>query len=358
MRIVTVLGARPQFIKAAAVCRSLRAQPSVESLLLHTGQHFDDDMSAVFFEELGLPAPDWNLGLGAGPHGEMTGRMLQGVEEVLLDVRPDWVLVYGDTNSTLAGALACAKLPARLAHVEAGLRSFNRTMPEEVNRVVTDHLSDLCFAPTDLAVENLEREGITGPRVVRTGDVMYDAALQFRAEAEGRLVDGVPTTTPYILATVHRAENTDAPERLAAIMEGLARAAREIPVLLPLHPRTAKALDSVAGVDTSGITMLPPMGYLDMVSLEIGASLIVTDSGGVQKEAFFYRRPCLTLRDETEWTELVELGWNRVVPPLSGEVVADAIAASLTAPPGVEATPYGDGHASDVIVDGLVAGAR
>lgn len=360
MKVITVLGARPQFIKAAPVCRAMAAEPSVTSRLLHTGQHFDDEMSAVFFEELGLPAPDWNLGLGSGTHGLMTGRMLGAVEEVLLDEAPDWVLVFGDTNSTLAGALAASKLPAQLAHVEAGLRSFNRTMPEEINRVVTDHLSDLCFAPTRLAAENLANEGIPRAQVVESGDVMYDAALLFRERSRDRGGPSLdlPADAPFILATIHRAENTDDPVRLRAVTEGLARVSREVPVILPLHPRTAQAIEQLGGVDLAGVTVVAPLGYLDMVALEARAALIVTDSGGVQKEAFFYRRPCVTLRDETEWQELVDLGWNRVVRPSSPEVVAEAVAAALVAPPGADAAPYGDGHAADVIVDTLVAAAR
>jgi UDP-GlcNAc3NAcA epimerase len=357
MKVITVLGARPQFIKAAPVCRAMAAVPSIASRLLHTGQHFDDEMSAVFFEELGLPAPDWNLGLGTGTHGLMTGRMLGAVEEILLDEAPDWVLVFGDTNSTLAGALAASKLPVRLAHVEAGLRSFNRAMPEEINRVVTDHLCDLCFAPTRLAAENLANEGIPPSRVVESGDVMYDAALLFRERSRHRrgLSVDLPADTPYILATIHRAENTDDPERLRAVTEGLARVSREVPVILPLHPRTAQAIEQLGGVDLAGVTVVAPVGYLDMVALEARAVLIVTDSGGVQKEAFFYRRPCLTLRGETEWQELVDLGWNRVVLPSSPEVVAEAVAAALVAPAGADAAPYGDGHAADLIVDALVA---
>jgi len=331
----------------------------ITSRLLHTGQHFDDDMSAVFFQELGLPSPDWNLGLGTGSHGAMTGRMLEAIEAVLVTEEPDWVLVYGDTNSTLAGALAASKLPARLAHVEAGLRSFNRVMPEEINRVATDHLSDLCLAPTALAMDNLAREGIPQERTLLCGDVMFDAARIFREQSLGRaaLLLGLRPGTPYVLATIHRAENTDDPDRLRAIIEGLARTARELPVVLPLHPRTQLALERHSQIDLGGITVLPPLGYLDMLAVGADATLVVTDSGGVQKEAFFCRRPCLTLRDETEWQELVELGWNRVVPPVDADVVADAVAAALVSPPGTDAHPYGDGHAAEVIVSSLLAGS-
>jgi UDP-GlcNAc3NAcA epimerase len=356
MKVITVLGARPQFIKAAPVCRALDRVPSITSSLLHTGQHFDDEMSAVFFDELGLPAPDWNLGLGSGSHGQMTGRMLAAIEEVLIQEAPDWVIVFGDTNSTLAGALATAKLTSRLAHIEAGLRSFNRSMPEEINRVVTDHLSDLCFVPTSLAASNLADEGIAPERVVHSGDVMYDAALLFRERSRTRPAGQVVPTegSDYILATVHRAENTDDPDRLRAVIGGLAAVAAHTPVILPLHPRTVQAVERLGDLDLAGITIVPPLGYLDMVALEAGASLIVTDSGGVQKEAFFYRRPCLTLRDETEWQELVDLGWNRVVRPQEAAQVAEAVVQALAAPPGLDATPYGDGTAAEQIVQALI----
>jgi UDP-GlcNAc3NAcA epimerase len=362
MKVLTVVGARPQFIKAACVSRELRGRPGVTEVLVHTGQHFDAGMSDVFFAELGIPAPEHHLGVGGGTHGAATGRMLERLEAVMQAERPDWVLVYGDTNSTLAGALAAAKLHLPVAHVEAGLRSWNRRMPEEVNRVLTDHAADLLFAPTPTAVRNLEREGIAGAHVVVSGDVMYDAALYY-----GQAADAASTihqdlgVAPggYVLATVHRAENTDDPARLRAIFAGLGQVASQVPVLLPLHPRTSGAL-AAAGLDASaypGLTILPPVGYLDMVMLEKHARLVATDSGGVQKEAFFYRVPCVTLRDETEWVELVELGWNVVVPPVDGPSLAAAVLSRLDAR-GRDAQPYGEGDAARRMVDVMLRWGR
>jgi UDP-GlcNAc3NAcA epimerase len=360
-KLLTVVGARPQFIKAACVSRAVAERPGAVEVLVHTGQHFDPGMSDVFFAELGIPAPAHHLGVAGGAHGAATGRMLERLEAVMLDERPDWVLVYGDTNSTLAGALAAAKLHLPVAHVEAGLRSWNRRMPEEVNRVLTDHAADLLFAPTPTAVENLRREGIDGGRVHLTGDVMYDAALFYAAAAEARstvLRDLDVRPGGYVLATVHRAENTDDPARLRAVFGGLGEVAREVPVLLPLHPRTAGAL-AAAGIDPDaypGLRLLPPVGYLDMVMLEKHARLVATDSGGVQKEAFFYRVPCVTLRDETEWVELVELGWNRLASPAAGaRAVAAAVRAGMGSA-GAEASPYGAGDTAHRIADVLCGG--
>jgi UDP-GlcNAc3NAcA epimerase len=362
VKVLTVVGARPQFIKAACVSRELRARAGVREVLVHTGQHFDAGMSDVFFAELGIPAPAHHLGVGGGTHGAATGRMLERLEAVMQAEAPDWVLVYGDTNSTLAGALAAAKLHLPLAHVEAGLRSWNRRMPEEVNRVLTDHAADLLFAPTPTAVENLEREGISGAKVVVSGDVMYDAALYYGAAADAAstiLADVGAAPGGYVLATVHRAENTDHPARLRAIFAGLGEVASRVPVLLPLHPRTSGAL-AAAGLDAAaypGLTVLPPVGYLDMVMLEKNARLVATDSGGVQKEAFFYRVPCVTLRDETEWVELVELGWNLVVPPVDARAVAAAVLSRLDVR-GRDASPYGDGDAASRMVNVLLERRR
>jgi len=360
MRVATIVGARPQFIKAAAVSRQLRAAPGCTEVLIHTGQHFDPEMSEIFFAELMIPPPDHNLGIGSGLHGAQTGRMLAAIEAALLEVRPELVLVYGDTNSTLAGALAAAKLHLPVAHVEAGLRSFNRRMPEEINRVVTDHLSEWLFAPTGVAVGNLVREGIDRGRIHQVGDVMYDVALHCAEAARGRgaILDrlGLSPKT-YVLATIHRAENTDDRTRLCAILEGLAAVAREQPVVLPLHPRTRARLaagDVVARLPAA-CRVIEPVGYLDMVALEMNARLIATDSGGVQKEAFFYRVPCVTLRTETEWTELVELGWNLVVPPESAAAVAAGLRAGLARPAGREALPFGDGAAAQRIVQVIAA---
>lgn len=359
MKIITIVGARPHFIKAAAVSRVLRATEGINEILVHTGQHYDTNMSDVFFEELEIPRPDYNLGIGSGTHGEQTGKMLEAIEKVLLEEEPDWVLVYGDTNSTLAGALAAVKLHIPVAHVEAGLRSFNRRMPEEINRVLTDHASDLLFAPTKTAVMNLRHEGITEERIKLVGDVMYDAALFYgkKAERQSQILNKLGLKPKeYILATVHRAENTDDPVRLRIIFDALCEIAGEIKVVLPLHPRTREALIKSGMYDkvASSICLTEPVGYLDMVMLEKNARLIATDSGGVQKEAFFYRVPCVTLREETEWVELVELGWNLVVPPFSVGGIADVVMSRLGSFKGVEENPYGEGHSAVKIVDYLI----
>jgi UDP-GlcNAc3NAcA epimerase len=362
MKLATIVGARPQFIKAATVSRQLRTDPEFTEVLIHTGQHFDPEMSEIFFTELMIPEPDYNFGIGSGLHGAQTGRMLEAIEATLLEVRPEMVLVYGDTNSTLAGALAAAKLHIPIGHVEAGLRSFNRRMPEEINRVVTDHLAALLFAPTEVAVGNLLKEGIDRSRIHQVGDVMYDAALHYAAAAAGRraLLHRL-TLSPksYVLATIHRAENTDDHARLRAILTGLAAVASECPVVLPLHPRTCSMLggSDVLARLPAACRVIDPVGYLDMVVLEMNARLIATDSGGVQKEAFFYRVPCVTLRTETEWTELVDLGWNLIVPPESAAAVAAGVRAGLTRPPGREAMPYGDGTAAQRIVGILTPAA-
>ncbi len=326
MKIATIVGARPQFIKAASVSLALR-QTGITEVLIHTGQHYDAMMSDVFFQELGLPVPDHHLGIGSGSHGAQTGAMLGAVEAVLMQERPDWVLVYGDTNSTLAGALATAKMGIALAHVEAGLRSFNKAMPEEINRLLTDHVADLLFAPTEAAVANLGREGIAGDKVRLVGDVMIDSALTFAGKADvatllGRL--GV-ITGQYVLATIHRAENTDNGDRLRAIIAGLATASRRHPVLLPLHPRTRAALirHGLAGALPPSIILSEPLGFVDMLAAEQHAQAVVTDSGGVQKEACLFGIPCLVVRRETEWTDLIESGAARLVEP---EDIAAALA--------------------------------
>ena len=358
MRIATVVGARPQFIKASAVSRALQARPSTEEILIHCGQHYDDNMSDIFFRELGIPEPHCNLGIGSGTHGAQTGRMLEAVEGVLLEQKPDWVLVYGDTNSTIAGALAAVKLHVPVAHVEAGLRSFNRRMPEEINRVLTDHASDLLLPPTEAAVANLTREGLAGERVRFVGDVMYDVALYCGASAKERstvLEELGVEPRGYVLATVHRAENTDDATRLRAVFDGLARVAADVPVIAPLHPRTRKALSREGLLEdvTSRLRVIDPVGYLDMVTLEKNAGVVATDSGGVQKEAFFHGAPCVTLRDETEWVELVELGWNRLCPPVDAASVASAVRGALNSR-GREGRPYGDGNAAEQVVDALL----
>ncbi|MCP4741312.1 MAG: UDP-N-acetylglucosamine 2-epimerase (non-hydrolyzing) [Actinomycetales bacterium] len=354
-RIVSIVGARPQFVKAAVVSKAL-AEAGMDEILVHTGQHYDAKMSDIFFDELGIPAPGHHLEIGSSSHGAQTGRMLEAVEQVILDERPDRVLVYGDTNSTVAGALAASKLQVPIDHVEAGLRSFNRRMPEEVNRVVTDHLSDLLFAPTETAIRNLANEGIRDG-VHRTGDVMFDATLAATKIADERSdVRKRVGVDPggYVLATIHRPASTDAHETLKRIIDGLQRVAGELPVILPLHPRTRAALDRFGLLESAaaGLRLIDPVGYLDMTSLEAGAAVIATDSGGVQKEAFFHGVPCVTMRSETEWVELVELGWNTLVDPDTtdpGKVILSRIGQT-----GRVGTPYGDGHAADAIA-GVIA---
>jgi len=354
MKILTVVGARPQFVKAAPVSAALAAA-GLEEYLVHTGQHYDAAMSDVFFAELGLRPPDRNLGVGSGSHAVQTAAMLAGLETVLAEQRPRVVLVYGDTNSTLAAALAAAKLHLPIAHVEAGLRSFNRRMPEEINRVVVDVLSTLLFVPTETARANLAREGIDGARVIWTGDVMCDATRLFAGRAlrePGILARLGLGPRRFVLATIHRPENTDHPARLRAIFEGLARVARHTRVILPLHPRTRARLAALNGHGLDGVEIIEPVGFLDMLRLEHHALVVATDSGGVQKEAFFQRVPCVTLRDQTEWVELLEAGWNTLVPPDDPATIAAAI---LEAParPARDIHPYGDGAAARLIADAL-----
>lgn len=335
--------------------RALTAE-GVEEIMVHTGQHYDPNLSDVFFDQLEIAPPEYHLGVGSGPHGQQTARMLEGIEEVLEDRRPDWVLVFGDTNSTLAGALAAAKLHFPVAHVEAGLRSFNRRMPEEVNRVLTDHASDLLFAPTETAVANLQAEGFGESRIEHVGDVMYDAARFFadRAERESAVLERLGLRSgAFVLATVHRAENTDDRERLTAIFDALTAVSEDIEVVVPLHPRTRLALKEIGDLQAASepLVLTDPVGYLDMVMLERHARLIVTDSGGVQKEAYFHRTPCVTVRDETEWVELVDLGWNRLAPPASSTQVERVVRAMLAEDSeGREGSPYGTGDSADRIV--------
>ena len=355
MKIMTIIGARPQFIKAATVSRALADKPDTEEIIVHTGQHHDPNMSDVFFTELEIPEPDHNLGISGGTHGAMTGQMLAAIEEVMLRDRPDCLLVYGDTNSTLAGALAAAKLHVPIAHVEAGLRSFNRRMPEEINRVVADHVATWLLTPTDIATENLRHEGISKDNIYQVGDVMYDAALFYASKAEQTstiLTRLGLENGRFVLATIHRQENTDAPQRLSAIIKSLNEVARKMPVVLPLHPRTRKLLDSADDINAGeNLLFVEPVGYLDMVMLERGAAVIATDSGGVQKEAFFHGTPCVTLRDETEWLELIELGWNRLAPPGKADI-ANMIQKAIGSK-GESGTPYGEGNAAQRIANTL-----
>jgi len=359
MNILTILGARPQFVKAAALSRIIREYAGrVNERIVHTGQHYDPALSQVFFDELDIPAPSVHLDIAGGNHGAMTGRMLEGIERILVEDRPDWVLVYGDTNSTLAGALAAAKLHVPIAHVEAGLRSFNRRMPEEVNRVLTDHLSTLLLCPTDTAVQNLHDEGIRDG-VHNVGDVMFDIALYWRdrARAHSRILGVLGLTEQgFALATCHRAENTDDPARLAGIVSALLEINRELPVVLPLHPRTRKCLQEHGLLQKlDALKLIEPVPFLDMIALEQAAQVILTDSGGVQKEAFFYQVPCITLRDETEWVETVELGWNRLTGADPTRIIAAFADARDQRPAATHAAPYGNGEASRLILDTLLA---
>jgi len=372
MKVLTVVGARPQFVKAAVVSRAIAAMSregaAIDEIIVHTGQHYDANMSEVFFEEMRIPRPQHNLDIHEGTHGAMTGRMLERLEAVMAGEKPDVVLVYGDTNSTLAGAIAAAKLDLPLAHVEAGLRSFRRDMPEEINRMVTDQMSQWLFCPTATAVVNLAAEGFPTPegeggartfrgsRVRLVGDVMLDAVRYYRKTATpGPVVTEVLRSTGgrFALATVHRAENTDDPVRLEAIVGGLEQIAREIPVVFPVHPRTRKIVVQ-RGLATGAVRVLEPVGYFDMLVLLDRCAAVLTDSGGLQKEAFFFGKPCITLRDETEWTELVAAGVNRLAGADRGRIV-DGFRAMTGGELPLAPALYGDGHAGERVVAELAA---
>ena len=324
IKIVTIIGARPQIIKAAALSRAIKEKFSneIEEVIVHTGQHYDENMSQVFFDELGIPAPDYNLGVGSGKHGAQTSKMIEGIEEILLNENPDYLVVYGDTNSTLAGAIAASKIHIPIAHIEAGLRSFNKAMPEEINRICCDHCSTMLFSPTATGYKNLIKEGfdpknkkpftIDNPGIYHCGDVMYDNSMFF-----GSTDNGQQTTdnNPYILCTIHRNNNTDEAERLSSIVRALLRLSKEEEIIIPLHPRTKKLLDVNLSpdiynelVNNERIHIIPPASFLEMIKLEKNASIVLTDSGGVQKEAFFFKKPCIIIRSETEWKEIVECG--------------------------------------------------
>ncbi|WOJ96934.1 UDP-N-acetyl glucosamine 2-epimerase [Congregibacter brevis] len=368
-KILTILGARPQFIKAATVSRALKSRNDLEEVIVHTGQHFDANMSEVFFDQLDIPPPNFNLGISGIGHGAMTGRMLEQIEALILAERPKWVLVYGDTNSTLAGALAAAKLDVPVAHVEAGLRSHNPQMPEEVNRILTDRISSLLLCPSDVATQNLSHEGFPfqatqrprsrtnvridsgaaeEQRIEQVGDVMLDAVLHYRnrAEISSDLVGFNVQRRDYLLCTLHRQENTDDRQRLSAILSALRQIAMEIPIVLPLHPRTRSKLNQIGASDElKGLHILPPVPYLEMLALQMHSSMILTDSGGMQKEAYFHGVPCITLRDETEWVETVDSGWNQLV----GADEAGIVRAwrETTVPNDQLKNLYGDGKASE-----------
>lgn len=351
MKIMTVVGARPQFIKAAPLSLALRAIPGVVERILHTGQHYDPEMSDIFFEQMGIPRPDHRLEVGSGTHARQTAAALIGIEDVLLAERPDRVVVFGDTNTTLAGALAAVKRLLPLAHVEAGMRSFNRRMPEEINRVVTDHVADLHFCASGTAVRNLAAEGVTtGVHLV--GDIMADCVRLFGAVAEASVDIATRlavTRKEFALLTCHRAENTDDHEALARILRAVSRVARRLPVVFPAHPRVQRAMEGLRVGE--GVLVIPPVGYLEMLALERAAAVILTDSGGVQKEALYARVPCVTLREETEWVETVEAGWNRLAGTDEDRIarsVEEVLAADPSRLPDVTGL-YGDGHAAERI---------
>ncbi|MGW5051010.1 non-hydrolyzing UDP-N-acetylglucosamine 2-epimerase [Actinokineospora sp. NPDC004072] len=349
MRVLSVVGARPQFVKLAPIARAMAGQ--AEHLIAHTGQHYDHNMSDAFFADLGIPHPDFNLGVGSGKHGEQTGAMLAGLEKIIEDTAPDWVLVYGDTNSTLAAAVAAVKLHVRVAHLEAGLRSFNRRMPEEHNRVLTDHAADLLLAPTQVAMDHLATEGLA-ERSVLVGDVMTDVLYQVRDQVDGAPLElSAPVERGgYYVATIHRPDNTDDPARLRAIIDGIAKVGK--PVVLLAHPRL-RALAERHGIELAAgsITVSAPVGYPQLVNAVANSAGVITDSGGLQKEAFLLRVPCTTLRPETEWVETVELGWNVLV-----DADFDALAGIVerARPADTDAAPYGTGNAADNAVRALL----
>ena len=345
LRFLSVVGARPQFVKAAVITRAL-AKAGIEEVMVHTGQHFDREMSEVFFEDLAIPPPQFNLGVSGGSHAEMTADMLRALEPVMAQQHPDFVLVYGDTNSTVAASLCAAKLHYPIAHVEAGLRSFERRMPEEVNRVMTDHLSTVLFCPTQTAVENLSREGIVTD-VHHVGDVMFDAALHVASMDQRSVVLEKLGLQPkgYAVATVHRAENTDDHSALEKVCTWLSARAKQQKIVMPIHPRTRNALHRT-GLSLSGIDVIDPVGYVDMMQLISNAAFVYTDSGGLQKEAYFYRVPCVTLRQQTEWVETIECGWNRLWS--QGDY----------ATPRRDIEDYGKGQAGEQIIQVLLGKAK
>ena len=351
-RIVTIVGARPQFVKAAMVSRQLQVF-GVEEIIVHTGQHFDSNMSEIFFQEMEIPKPAYQLDIHGLTHGAMTGRMLEGIEEILLKEKPDAVLVYGDTNSTLAGALAAAKLHIPLIHVEAGLRSFNMQMPEEINRIVTDRISTILFCPTDVAVNNLKREGFDNMpvQIIKNGDVMQDAALFYASKAEKKSnILNYIGLKKFVLATIHRQENTDSPENLKNIIAGLNEINRQTPVVVPIHPRTRNILAQLNIVPK--FKLIEPIGYFDMIMLLKNCELVITDSGGVQKEAFFFGKQCITLREETEWVELLENGFNVLVGSDLNKLT-EAFESYKTRNSDFSIDLYGNGQAAETIADAI-----
>ena len=350
IKIVTILGARPQFIKAAAVSNALSQHPNIQEVIIHTGQHFDRNMSQLFFEEMHLPVPTYQLDIHGLPHGALTGRMMEGIESVLLTEQPDWVMVYGDTDSTLAGALAARKLHIPVAHVESGLRSFNEAMPEEINRIVTDRISDLLFCPSETSVSHLHNEGrlAANARIVMCGDVMKDAARRFTTLMTPPCP---PLPDRFVLCTFHRAENVDNPQVLRQLLTALEQVSATVPVVCPLHPHTRKSMEAAGHpVEESPIRFIRPVGYLEMLYLLSHSALVLTDSGGLQKEAYYMGKYCVTLRNETEWTELVECGYNRIVGTEPANIL-QAVHDRLDTVPIFPVELYGDGHAAEMIAE-------
>ena len=353
MKIMTIVGARPQFVKAAVISRLIASSPDIEEILVHTGQHYDHNMSDVFFEEMRIPRPDYNLAVGGKTHGAMTGQMLEKIEELMLKIKPDWTLVYGDTNSTLAGALSAVKLHIPVGHVEAGLRSFNRKMPEEINRLMTDHISDLLFCPSNVSVNLLQNEKVDKSKIHNVGDVMYDAILFYQnfAEPTANTEKIISQNPKYFLTTLHRAENTDDKQRLSSILQALKEIGRSTPIVLPLHPRAKKYVEQF-GLNLDGINVIEPVGYFDMISLLKNCQGVLTDSGGLQKEAYFMEKPCITLRDETEWVETVESGCNFVVGARK-DAILEASAQVFTKDFNFSQKLYGSGQAGENILSVL-----
>lgn len=342
MKIITVIGARPQFIKAAAISRIIKQQDHIQEIIVHTGQHYDQKMSDIFFSELDIPRPNYNLAVGSGSHGKQTGLMLERIESVLLKEQPDGLITYGDTNSTLAAALAAVKLQIPIAHIEAGLRSFNRSMPEEINRIMTDHISDILLAPTQNAMHLLASEGLK-EKSFFVGDVMFDSILFYKELARHKQKEfiNIPQKK-YYLCTIHRPENTDNHTRLQNIFSGLSELNHQ--VIIPLHPRTSKILRNIHYSDN--IKVIEPIGYLNMIALVNNAEIILTDSGGLQKEAYFLKKRCITLRDQTEWIETLENSWNFIVGANKSLIVEK----SSIKPTGPQTHAFGDGHASEKII--------
>ena len=375
MKIVTIIGARPQIIKAAALSRAIKAHYAdrIQEIIVHTGQHYDDNMSQVFFDELGIPRPDYNLHVGSASHGVQTARMTEGIEEILMKEKPDFIVLYGDTNSTLAGAVAAAKIHVPIVHIEAGLRSFNKAMPEEINRIVCDHCSTLLFSPTLAGVENLKREGfpmdndgpytIDNPRVYHCGDIMYDNSLYFAEIAEQKtdILQRLELAgKPFILSTIHRDSNTDQPKRLTAIFDAILKLSEEYPVVLPLHPRTSKLLkinltaEKQAQIFSSpNIKIIPPVSFLEIIALERHAQLVITDSGGVQKESYFFKKPCIILRPETEWVEIVQTG-NAILTDADKSRIMEAWQHFKSNPPTLFPEIFGDGHAAEFMLEQML----